>query len=190
MLRGPRPTVPDGTGLRAEDIDGVVASLEARLGRSLTFGEQCRLLMECIEKARGAGELRECADRLYEEFSKRLIQPSLRAPQAQPARLPRGIVDARGLMIPFAGHRRRERVIGPPGESSYVVVTCRRDGKVYLFHARTADQAKESALGITEAGGKVLCYGLEDECREWVEKSKSGETVDECVQFWAGYNGP
>ncbi|MFP3138185.1 MAG: hypothetical protein RXS42_08235 [Nitrososphaeria archaeon] len=181
--------MPDGTGLRAEDIDGVAASLEARLGRSLTFGEQCRLLLECIEKAKDAGELRECADRLYEEFSKRLIQPSQRAPQARPARLPRGIVDARGLMIPFAGHRRRERVTGPPGESSYVVVTCRRDGKVDVFRARTADQAKETAADFNE-GGKVLCYGLEDECREWIEKSESGEEVDECVQFWAGYNGP
>jgi len=170
--------VPDGTGLRAEDIDGVVASLEARLGRSLTFGEQCRLMLECIEKARSAGELRECADRLYEEFSKRVIQPSQRAPQAQPARLPRGIVDARGLMIPFAGHRRRAS--SPTSGYPYMLAGCDKLGRVFVYEFRTEYEMMDVLSELKKYGRKILYYGLggTEEGERW--KSMDEQFSDEC----------
>jgi len=133
------------------------------------------------------------------------------------ARPPTRVTDRRGMTLPVAGSRKglpinlgggkvniplkgggkaeipiaphRERVTGPPGWFPYVVVTCRRDGRVDVFRARTADQAEETAAAFNN-GGKVLCYGLEDECREWIEKYESGEEVNECVEFWAGYYGP
>jgi hypothetical protein len=168
-------------------------------------------MTECAEKAKTPVDLEECAGRLYDEFSKRPIQlPATKPQPAQPqerARLPTRVTDRRGMTLPVAGSRKglpinlgggkveipiaphRERVTGPPGWFPYVVVVCTRDGRVDVFRARTAEQAKESAMAFSE-GGKVLCYGLEDECREWIKKHESGETVDECVRFWAGYEGP
>jgi len=186
MLRGPLLTVPDGTGLRAEDIDGAVASLEARLGRSLTFGEQCRLMLECIEKARSAGELRECADRLYEEFSKRVIQPSQRVSQARPARLPRGIVDARGLMIPFAGHRRRAS--SPTSGYPYMLAGCDKLGKVFVYRFPTEYEMLDTLSELE--GLKILYHGLAgtEEGERW--KSMEGQFSDECPreeEYGEGY---
>ncbi|MFP3209646.1 MAG: hypothetical protein RXR82_08190 [Nitrososphaeria archaeon] len=200
--------------LRPEDVTAVQYALESRLRRPLLTTEYVRFEQECVAASKTIDDLEECAERLYEEFSKRPIQLSAARPRpAQPqpqerARPPARVTDRRGMALPVAGGRRelpislgggkaempiaphRERVAGPPGWFPYVVVTCRRDGRVDVFRARTSDQAKETAAGFIEAGGKVLCYGLEDECREWVEKSKSGEVVDECVKYWEGYYGP
>jgi len=144
-------------------------------------------------------------------------KPQQAQPQER-ARPPTRVTDRRGMTLPVAGSRKglpislgggkaniplkgggkaeipiaphRERVTGPPGWFPYVIVLCTRDGGLDIIHARTADQAKERAMAFVNANGKVLCYGLEDECREWIEKYESGETVDECVQHWAGYYGP
>ena len=200
-----------------EDVVNAQNALEGWLWRPLRPEEYQRFEAECVARSRTVDELRDCAWRLYEDLSKRPIQlPATKPQQAQQtqpqerARPPTRVTDRRGMTLPVAGSRKglpislgggrgkaeipiaphRERVTGPPGWFPYVVAVCTRDGKVDVFRARTADQAKERAQGLTEAGGKVLCYGLEDECREWIEKHKSGEVVDECVRFWAGYNGP
>ncbi len=179
--------MPDGTGLRAEDIDGVVASLEARLGRSLTFGEQCRLLMECIEKARGAGELRECADRLYEEFSKRLIQ--LPIPKQQPREsesrrpieegalvkggeeeappTPRRVVSRKGLPISVVGRRGRPIQLMP--EERPVIVVLTPTGNIKCFWEKSYEDAKDFAAYMRSRGGTVLCLGPIEACEEYSE---------------------
>jgi len=217
----PAQTPPSFTSIKPrrevteEDVVNAQHALEGWLWRSLRPEEYQRFEAECVARSKTVDELRDCAWRLYEEFSKRPIQlPATKPQQAQQtqpqerARPPTRVTDRRGMTLPVAGSRKglpinlgggkaeipiaphRERVTGPPGWFPYVIVVCRRDGKVHIFHARTADQAKERAQGLIEAGGKVLCYGLEDACREWIEKSESGEEVDECVEFWAGYYGP
>jgi len=219
----PASTPPRPQRLSEAEVEGVLSQLEGKLHHRLRPIEYERFMSECAEKAKTPVDLEKCADRLYDEFSKRPIQLSATKPQpAQPqpqerARLPTRVTDRRGMTLPVAGSRKglpinlgggkatiplkgggkaeipiaphRERVTGPPGWFPYVVVVCTRDGRVDVFRARTAEQAKESAMAFSE-GGKVLCYGLEDECREWIEKHESGETVDECVRFWAGYEGP
>jgi hypothetical protein len=175
--------VPDGTGLRAEDIDGVVASLEARLGRSLTFGEQCRLLMECIEKARGAGELRECADRLYEEFSKRPLQ--LPAPRPKPEEkrpeegvlvrggeeeappAPRQAAVRRGPPVPVV--RRSARPIQLLPEERPVIVVVTPAGDIRCFWEKSYEDAKEFAAYMRSRGGTILCLGPIEACEEYAE---------------------
>ena len=210
--------------LRPEDVTAVQYALESRLRRPLLTTEYVRFEQECVAASKTVEDLEECAERLYEEFSKRPLQlpaarprPAQQQPQER-ERLPARVTDRRGMTLPVAGSRRglpinlgggkatiplkgggraeipiaphRERVTGPPGWFPYVIVLCTRDGRLDVIHARTADQAKERAMAFVNANGKVLCYGLEDECREWIEKYESGETVDECVQHWAGYYGP
>ena len=175
--------MPDGTGLRAEDIDGVVASLEARLGRSLTFGEQCRLLMECIEKARSAGELRECADRLYEEFSQRPLQLPAPKPRPEEKRPEEGTLvgggeaEAPPAPRPAAGRggswlpvvRRSARPLRLLPEERPVIVVVTPAGNIECFWEKSYEDARDFAAYMRSRGGRVLCLGPIEACEEYAE---------------------
>jgi len=196
----PRPQRPS-----EKEIEAVLRRLEGRLRRRLRPIEYERFTVECAERAETLEDLEECADRLYEEFSKHPLQlpvartkpqpppqPQERArpPSPGPRQVtPEGITDRRGMTIPFAGRRRREP-LQIPGYYPYMLAGCDREGKVFVYVFRTEDEMMDVLHELKKYGRKILYYGLEgtEEGEMW--KSMEGQFSDECPreeEYGEGY---
>ncbi|MFP3138386.1 MAG: hypothetical protein RXS42_09275, partial [Nitrososphaeria archaeon] len=190
--------------LRPEDVTAVQYALESRLRRPLLTTEYVRFEQECVAASKTVEDLEECAERLYEEFSKRPIQlpaarprPAQQRPQERARPLSPGprrvtaenVTDRRGMTIPFAGQRRREP-LQIPGYYPYMLAGCDREGKVFVYEFRTEYEMMDVLSELKKYGRKILYYGLggTEEGEMW--KSMDGQFSDECPreeEYGEGY---
>jgi len=174
----PRPRRPS-----EREIEAVLRRLEARLGHPLRVSEYWRFTVECAERAETLEDLEECADRLYEEFSKRPLQ--LPAPKPQPEEkrpeegalvrggeaeappLPRQAAVRGGPRLPVV--RRSARPLQLLPEERPVIVVVTPAGNIKCFWEKSYEDARDFAAYMRSRGGRVLCLGPIEACEEYAE---------------------
>jgi len=164
----------------------VLSQLEGKLHRKLRPVEYERFTTECAEKAKTPVDLEECANRLYDEFSKHPIQLPVTKPkpekggrpieegalvkggeeEAPPT--PRRVVSRKGLPIPVA--RRSGRPIQlMPEERPVVVFLPPSQDAIRCFWQDSYEEAKDFAAYMRSIGGTILCLGPLEACEEYAE---------------------
>jgi len=162
-----------------------VGQLEGKLHRKLRPIEYERFMSECAEKAKTPVDLEECADRLYEEFSKRPLQLPAPRPKPQPEEkrpeegalvgggeaeappLPRRAAVRGGPRLPVV--RRSARPLQLLPEERPVIVVVTPAGNIKCFWEKSYEDAKDFAAYMRSIGGRVLCLGPLEACEEYAE---------------------